>query len=205
MAEPIITNTEPVAPDALPTGRRRRPAGALPFAMLGVAVAAVLGWWAWPTLTGADETAPVVVVMTSAFDGVADRFEGELRTRGRSAQVVVAREGWCQVVQTGLPFNASLRVVVADPEPGCNPWETAGSSGSWWWIAPSGVGDDVVIPPNVSVVDLVWTLGDAGTLRRGCEWWDVCEPDGQIAVRSEPGVLTPAGLERVARVVAVLR
>jgi len=205
MAEPTITNTDPVASDALASGARRRQVAVLPFAVLGVAVVAVLGWWGWPTLTGADDTAPVVVVVAPAFDGAPDRFEGELRTRGRSAQVVVARDGWCQVVQAAQPVNASLRVVVADPEPGCNPWESARNSGSWWWIAPSGVGDDVVVPSNVSVVDVAWTLGDAGTLRRGCEWWDVCESDGQIAVRSEPGVLTPAGLERVARVVAVLR
>jgi hypothetical protein len=199
MAEPT-TNTGVDTSDAAITTQRRLRVGALT-----VVVLAVLGWWAWPTITGADDTAPVVVVITPAFDGVNDRFEGELRTRGRAAQVVVAREGWCQVVEAGRDLDASLRVVVADPEPGCDPWESSGESGSWWWIAPSGVGDEVVVPSNVSVLDLGWTLGDAGTLRRGCEWWDDCEPDGQITLRSEPGVLTPAGLERVARVVAVLR
>lgn len=199
MGEPLTTNLDVDRSSAATASRRRR------VVAVAATLVAVLGWWAWPTISGADTTAPVVVVITPAFTDGQHMIESALRTRGRSAQVVVAPEGWCQVVSMGRDLEASLRVVIADPEPGCDPWESASGGGSWWWIAPSGVGADTSAPPQVSMVDLSWTLGDAGTLRRGCEWWDDCEADGQITLRSEPGVLTAAGLERVARVVAVLR
>jgi len=199
MGEPITKNSDVDTSPAATTSRRRR------VVAIAASMVAVLGWWAWPTISGADTTAPVVVMTTPAFTDGQRMIESALRTRGRSVQVVVAPEGWCQVVSAGRDLEASLRVVVADPEPGCDPWESTGDGGSWWWVAPSGVGADTVVPSHVSVVDLTWTLGDAGTLRRGCEWWDDCEADGQVTLRSEPGVLTAAGLERVARVVAVLR
>lgn len=159
-------------------------------------------WWAWPTLTGADETPPTVVILTPAMAESADRFTGALRERGHRAQVVVADGGWCATVEAGSTVEGSRHVVIADPEPGCDPW-ISGLDGHWAWISPSGVAAGA--PASVALIDVSWTLGDGGTLRTSCEWWDVCEADGQVTLRSEPGVLTAAGIDRVARVVAAWR
>ncbi len=54
------------------------------------------------------------------------------------------------------------------------------------------------------------TVADPSTLLGGsaapasmpCQWWDDCRPDGTVEVRTSPGgALTPAGSQRVARVV----
>lgn len=131
-------------------------------------------------------------------------FDRSLRERGRRAQVVVADTGWCGAVTAAQQLPALWRVVVADPEPGCDPWSDVTQGERWFWIAPSGVDAAIQVPSDVTVVDMSWSLGDGGTLRRACEWWDACEADGQVAVRSEPGVMTPAGLARLARTTAVL-
>jgi len=167
-------------------------------------VAALL-WWAWPTLSGADAKPPVVVVLQPSDAAFARTVEITIREQGRRARVVVAEAGWCEATAVGTALQASRRVVVADPEPGCDPWSSVGSDDHWVWIAPSGLRDQPSLPPGVTVVDMTWSLGDGGTLRRPCEWWDECDGDGQVAVRSEPGVLTVAGATRIARTVAVLR
>lgn len=183
-----------------PVASRRRTAIWIPLCVVGA-----LLWWAWPTLSGADAESPVVVVVRPSEAAFARIVEITIREQGRRARVVVAEAGWCDMIAAGANVQGSRRVVVADPEPGCDPWSTAGSDGDWVWIAPSGLRDEPNLPPGVTVVDMTWSLGDGGTLRRPCEWWDECDGDGQVAVRSEPGVLTQAGAARIARTVAVLR
>jgi hypothetical protein len=34
-----------------------------------------------------------------------------------------------------------------------------------------------------------------------CQWWDICTPDGTIAVRTANGDLTAEGGDRVARMI----
>lgn len=168
----------------------------------GVVVAGLL-WWGWPTLTGAAGKQPTVVIVTPELSDQRALFTRSLRERGQRAEVVVAAGGFCATVEVGGRFDASRWVVVADAEPGCDPWAGLVGAERWWWVAPSGA---MVTPPTgVNVIDVTWSVGVGGTLRRVCEWWDVCEADGQVTIRGEPGVLTAAGVERIARVVAALR
>ena len=169
------------------------------------AALAALLWWGWPTVSGADDDPPVVVVLDQSLAEAAPLFDKAIRERGRRAQVVLVQGAWCAGPAAVAARDATLRIVIADAEPGCDPWGPLTPGANWRWIAPSGLPSPVPSPPWVTGVDLTWSLGDGGTLRRACEWWDACEPDGQVAVRSEPGVLTVAGATRVARTVAVLR
>jgi hypothetical protein len=170
--------------------------------VVAVAIAG-LAWWGWPTLSGRGDTAPVVVIVTSELGDHGDRFTRALRERGLSARVVVVDGGFCDTVSDGGGGEASRFIVVADPEPGCDPWSGPIDTGRWWWVAPSGT--TTTPPGRVTLLDVTWSVGAGGTLRRVCEWWDTCEGDGQVAVRSEPGVLTAAGVERLARIVAATR
>lgn len=183
--------------------RRRRP-GTTVGVWVVVSLAGLL-WWGWPTLSGADDDPPVIVVLENSLADAAPVFDKAIRERGRRARVVVLEGAWCAGPPALTSQEATLRVVVADPEPGCDPWSQIPEASNWRWIAPSGLPPDRPAPDWVAGVDLTWSLGDGGVLRRACEWWDVCEADGQIAVRSEPGVLTFAGAVRVARTIAVLR
>ena len=63
------------------------------------------------------------------------------------------------------------------------------------------------VAARVELADASVLLGErsfdvAPPERMACQWWDDCDPDGQVAVRDDTGALTYAGGERLARTLA---
>ena len=174
-----------------------------------VVTAVVLGavWMMAPSWQGRD---PVVVVAVDVGSvKAAEAMAPTFREFGVRLELVGVDAGWCglESMFASPGTRDEVDLVVMDPDPLC-------PAPSMW---PDGV---VVVHPSGAAgasspieddadtsnrLDVTWSLGDGGTLRRPCETREDCEFDGQVTLRREPGVLTPLGWARLGRVLAVAR
>lgn len=185
----------------------------------GAAALLVVGWWAYPTLARDRDRLDVLLVGDGQVSEAAEPLQRRVRELGMSVQLVEADPCTAagQIVAEVDRSDPSILVVsTADPA-ACGPALWSGLRGA--------VGDGVrliaLLQPGRSAPDAAAMLRSEGVevadatrllgagvgdgpppTRIGCEWWDDCEPDGQVTIRDESGALTPAGGERLARVLA---
>jgi hypothetical protein len=184
-----------------------------------VAAACVVGlsfvlWWWWPSLTRDPDRIDVAVVGVGQVSEADEPIQRRIREQGMSVAMVPAEP--CDAVDTVAEELSGLdpSVVVLSPS------SSAACAGRWndlLGAVRSTLGDATVIvlgqtgvldaatraeldPLDVVIADPTRLLGDASVLRSGCQWWDDCEPDGQVTLRDDTGALTPAGAQRIARV-----
>jgi hypothetical protein len=191
-----------------------------PLAVAGVGlVAAVFGWWVWPTWSGADDQLDVLVTGDAFVAGPDATRSLDLRVRedGRTIDHVTFAD-WCAAADgiTSVVTDRRPLTIVATfaDDGGC------GDGAARFAAAVGATGRELVIvqqpgtpsattpaPSGVDVVDPSPLLGPelAATSLR-CQWWEAeCGDDGKIAVRDIDGSLTAAGAERLGRfVVAAL-
>jgi hypothetical protein len=171
-------------------------------------------WWWWPSLTRDPDRIDVAVVGVGQVTEADEAIQRRIREQGMSVAMVPDEP--CDAVDAVADELARLdpSVVVLSPS------SSAACAGRWddlLGAVRSTLGDATVIvlgqtgvldaatraeldPLDVVIADPTRLLGDASVLRSGCQWWDDCEPDGQISLRDDTGALTPAGAQRVARV-----
>jgi hypothetical protein len=178
-----------------------------------VGLAFVLWWW-WPSLARDPDRTDVVVVGVEQVTEADEPIQRRIREQGMSVEMIPVEP--CADVSALADTLDALdpSVVVLSPS------EATSCAGQWPGLLDavrSSTDDATVIvlgqtgslvpatlaaidPLGVVVADPTRLLGDATVVRAGCQWWDDCEPDGQVALRDEDGMLTPAGAQRVARV-----
>ncbi len=186
-------------------------------------VLALIIWW-WPSLTGAGDT--VDVLLSGDAEIVADSNPVLRRLREAGLEVAVHPEwsDWCDAYAGLAPVLESTdpEVVVLSfrHEGTCD----RGAGPPFGYLAEQVAAEKIPLvvlqpgqgPPtegfgpalaalddydHVTIADASRLLGDGPTAERApCQWWDDCDPDGMVAVRDAGGALTPAGLERLARV-----
>lgn len=193
-----------------------------------VACAALALWWWWPYLVRDPERVDVVVLGDGQVAEARDPLERRIRETGRSVRTLAAPVTWCdavaQVVAETPAWSPSVVVVsVRAADPACSGFASAGDDG-WRRLVeaarparvvlvvqpgpvPAGQPREVVEALRLGggwiVADPTELLGEEGEARLPCQWWDDCEGDGTVQVR-DGGRLTPAGGERLARVVAAV-
>lgn len=183
------------------------------------AVAVVLGvWWVYPSAAREPSRVDVMIVGDGLVAEAAEPLVRRVRELGMSVDLQV---GDACVTADELAARVDAlapSIVVLSPSgpDGCGPayWPSAGAAaGPARLIAMVQPGVTTaaaradLAAAGVEVADATRLLGEwdhdvAPPERRPCEWWDDCEPDGQVAVRDGAGVLTPAGGERLARTLA---
>jgi hypothetical protein len=179
---------------------------------IGVVIAIVLVWWWWPSVGRSADRLDVVVVGDTQVIDAREQIERRIREEGFSVESVITEPGgFCEGLDelAGLVDDESPTIVVLSPTEigtGCtlaDGVEVAGDATVVALVQP-GIQDPGVRAEaealELTVADPTRLLGDAAAVRLACQWWDDCEPDGQVAVRDDAGALTPAGGERVARV-----
>lgn len=193
-----------------PQGRSWRIAAAV-----GTVAVIGLAWWWWPTITGQADGTDVVVV-GDGFLGVSEReVTYRIHEDGFSVAWAPPVTTWCDVpgaVSTAVAEHDPSYVVVSAIEEGsCG--TPAGQLRQDVVDAAEGTRLVVVVQPGDSVtepgldgtgaviVEPERLLGLPGTLEQPCQWWDDCQPNGQITVRDASGTLTPEGTTRVARMI----
>jgi hypothetical protein len=171
-------------------------------------------WWWWPALVRDPDRTDVAVVGVGQVSEADEPIQRRIREQGMSVAMVTTEP--CDDVEEVAATLDDLdpSVVVLSPS------TSAACSGSWSGLvdAVRASTDDATIivlgqtgtldagtlieidPLGVVVADPTRLLGDPTVVRAGCQWWDDCEADGQVAIRDDAGALTPAGAQRVARV-----
>jgi len=186
----------------------------------GAVAACVLAgalWWQWPALTGAADKLDVGIVTDGLVQHVEQPVSRRIREDGHTVAWFDSATTWCDApaaVDTAVAAGAGTIVVSFAADDGCA--DTAVSAvqraaqGRRLIVVlqPGGSGVEAAFArAGVTVVDPTRLIGAAGQAASlGCQWWDICPPNGFIAVRDADGSLTLDGGERVARMlVAVLR
>lgn len=184
-----------------------------------VAAAVVVGlafvlWWWWPSLARDPDRTDVAVVGVGQVVEADEAIQRRIREQGMSVEMVPT-EPCADIDAVADRLDALDPSVVV-----LSPTTAASCAGQWSELvgAVRSVTDDATVivlgqtgsldatttsdlePLDVVVADPTRLLGDASVVRSGCQWWDDCESDGQVALRDENGALTPAGAQRVARV-----
>jgi hypothetical protein len=180
----------------------RRRAFAAAAVVLG---ALVVVWWAWPTFAGHDERLGVLVVGDSFLEPARRSIELQAREIGQSVRWERLDETWCtdpaafdQLVDDADPEHVVLSSTTVERCAGVREDREAVA------VVEPGSGSDVATLERAGydVVDPERLVGrPGGDPRMECEWWETCDGDGRIAVRDDSGALTPAGNERVARMI----
>lgn len=183
-----------------------------PPVAIGVVIAVVLVWWWWPSVGRSASRLDVVVVGDTQVVEGRQQIERRIREEGYSVEVVATDPGgFCEGLDElrRRVEDESPTIVVLSPtatDDGCTLADGVEAAGAATVVAlvQPGLQDPQVRAEaealGLTVADPTRLLGDATAVRLACQWWDDCEPDGQIAVRDDAGALTPAGGERVARV-----
>jgi hypothetical protein len=183
------------------------------------AIAVVLGvWWVYPSAAREPSRLDVVIVGDGQVGEAAEPLVRRVRELGMSAELVAADACAALADVAALVDDRRPSVVVLSPA------APSGCGGSYWIDADAAVGDArlvALVQPGrtdatargdlaaagVEVADATVLLGErrfdvAPPTRLPCQWWDDCEPDGQVTVRDGSGALTAAGGERLARTLA---
>jgi hypothetical protein len=189
----------------------RRPVRVGAAAAAGVAF--VLWWW-WPSLARDPDRIDVAVVGVGQVTEADEPIQRRIREQGMSV-AMVPREPCADISAVAAALDdLDPSVVVLSPS---TPDSCAGQWNDLVAASQASVGDATFIvlgqtgvldprtltelePIDVVIADPTRLLGDASVVRAGCQWWDDCEPDGQVTLRDDTGALTPAGAQRVARV-----
>jgi hypothetical protein len=175
--------------------------------------------------------ADVVVIADGQVAQAADEVARRVRESGRSIIDVGGASSWCDVdrrlrsiVEEHRPgvVVVSIRAEGQDCDEFAKP-ETDG------WVrlveeaaparlvvvvqpGPPGIGQSGVVRASLRRLEATTSailadpsrlLGEDGAERLPCQWWDDCEPDGLVTVRTPDG-LTIAGGERIARTIAAV-
>jgi len=164
-------------------------------------------WYLWPVVSG--DHGDVAVYGGGTIESSIDLLSYQLHDRGRDVRWAAAGSTWCELAQLDLAVDDADVVVLA-------PEATGTCDGDPVANTISRLGDDVQVVAvafgsattvtsaaekgSVTVVDPTELLGAQGTNAMPCEWWDNCV--GTIVVRGDSGELTPAGNERVARLIS---
>lgn len=193
-----------------PQGRPWRVAVAV-----GVAALVVVAWWWWPTFTGQAGGTDVVIVGDD-FLAISEReVTYRVHEDGFSVAWAPSITSWCDApaaVSAAVAEHEPTRIVVSALEIG-----DCGTPGTdlrrQVAAAAEGTRLVVVVQPgdDASAQDFAETdaivvrpqrlLGLPDAVEQSCQWWDTCQPNGQITVRDASGVLTPEGTTRVARMI----
>jgi hypothetical protein len=171
-------------------------------------------WWWWPSLVRDPDRTDVSVVGVGEVSEADEAIQRRIREQGMSVEMV--RNEPCDDIDAvaGSLEAHDPSVVVLSPS------TTVSCAGRWSEVldavrattddptvivlGQTGVLDDAtraeLAPLGVVIADPTRLLGDSTVVRTGCQWWDDCEPDGQVTLRDGTGALTSAGAQRVARV-----
>jgi hypothetical protein len=193
---------------------------------VGVLLAVAAAAWLWPGLVRDSGRTDVLLVGSGVVSDQHDAIERQLREKGRRVEVIPAgalcdgAQGVARAVTQSSPAIvvlsplgnecqgdavASLQDAIAAShgarvvllvQPGPPP---VGQSAD---VRTAIAGDES--RRNVLVADPSTLLAEArgSPARLPCQWWDDCEADGFVTVRDAAGALTPAGGQRIARVLA---
>lgn len=189
--------------------------------MLGAAAVIAVLWWWWPTLARDPERTDVLVVGDGQLAQARDPIERRLRERGLSVAWRDAGGTWCEAVEVATAARAELEpdvvvLSVRDDASACAELVELHKAALGELVlviqpGPPGEGQPVEVQQRLRAItagavlaDPTNLLGTEGARRLPCQWWDDCEPDGTVSVRDDSGSLTPAGGERVARVIAAV-
>lgn len=183
------------------------------------AVAVVLGvWWVYPSAAREPSRLDVVIVGDGQITEAAEPLARRVRELGMTVELITT-DACAALGELGsITEDRDPSIVVLSPS------MPSGCGASYWFDADAAVGDARLIAlvqpgrtdatargdltaAGVRVADATALLGErdfdvAPPERMGCQWWDDCEPDGQVAVRDGAGALTYAGGERLARTLA---
>jgi hypothetical protein len=193
--------------------RRRRWLGG------AIVAAVVLGWWWWPSIVDEGPTNDVLIVADGDLIESATPVGRRIRERGFSVVEEHSLTSWCEAAAALPDLIESI-----NPSTVIISFRTAGDCPNSVEQSIAAIGERravLVIQPgagrqeqalgaaigsardqNVLVADPSAFLGDVEMPSDvGCLWWDDCSPDGSVEIRDASGALTPAGGERVARVI----
>ncbi len=163
-------------------------------------------WWAWPSLTAHDRT-DVLVVDDGLLAPGREVLDQRTREDGRSVTWQPVDDAWCTdpaglvravdalepaEVVLGLQGDAACATALVGALHGRDVVAVAD---------PTSAAAGALTGAAVTVVDPTRLVGAEPDLRLPCQWWEQCDGDGRVGVRGADGTLTPAGLERVARMV----
>jgi hypothetical protein len=183
------------------------------------AVAVVLGvWWAYPSAAREPTRLDVLIVGDGQVGEAAEPLVRRVRELGMTVELITT---------DACTASGEVGTVTEDRPPSIvvlSPSAPSGCGAPFWFDADAAVGDArlvALVQPGrtdataradlavagVEVADATVLLGArsfdmAPPERMPCQWWDDCEPDGQVAVRDGAGALTYAGGERLARTLA---
>jgi hypothetical protein len=198
-------------PTSTPPGTAQHPQRR--WSVVGALVAGLLAilWWWWPSINppSADRV-DVVVVTDDAVAGYARPVSDRIHESGRSSSWMESAAlcaSWPEPVED-VSEEATI-VVATDGDEVCVASIVA------WGAARSG--EEVVVPVavnsspsagTVTVVAAFALLGEAGTEKMPCLWWEerrgfeepVCDA-GMITVRNADGSLSAFGADRVGRMI----
>jgi hypothetical protein len=175
--------------------------------LVAVAAAAVLvGWWAWPSITGADDELDVLVVRDDLFDAAERSIALRVREEGKSVAWTGSGAGWCDDPVPAAELRGAERVVVSlDGDAACLDAFVGAFGGDvpgsvLAVVRPGGALDaDALAAAGLDVIDPAPLLGvPTPGATAPCEWWEECPPEGAVVVWDASG-LTAAGGERLAR------
>lgn len=175
----------------------------------GVALLAAALWWWWPSLARDPDRLDVLVVGDGEVTEASEPIARRIREEGMSVEVVALDPCANPSVVADAMGDRSPAVVVLSPSVPCADWPA---------LVEAPRDDDrqviALVQPGTVTADDVAALDDLDVgiadpsrlvpsepgARVACLWWDDCEADGLVVVRSPDGRLTSAGAERVARV-----
>jgi hypothetical protein len=183
------------------------------------AVVVVLGaWWAYPSAARDPSRLDVLIVGDGQVAEASEPLVRRVRELGMSVELVVGDACAALSEVEAIADERTPSFVVLSPA------LPAGCGAPYWLAADAAVGDArlvALVQPGrtdatarggleaagVEVADATVLLGErsfdvAPPTRRPCQWWDDCEPDGEVEVRDGSGALTAAGGERLARTLA---
>jgi hypothetical protein len=166
--------------------------------------------------------ADVLVIGDGDLAVAREQVDRRLRERGVSVVQAIDATSWCDAAD-----HLPVLIVESDPTSVVISLRANGDCPNGVIAAVSAIGERravLVVQPGVGRQDdAVRTLiaeqaeanivvadpsrllgGDEAPTVATCQWWDDCAPDGTVQIRYDSGALTPAGAERLARVITSL-
>lgn len=173
-----------------------------------LAIVAAATWYIWPYIAGDSST--VAAVGDERLLAARDDVSFRVRDLGRDFIWVGEASSWCEVAasldeQRSTLDHTAFVVIGVDTLGSC-----AGDpvAATLELLERIGVDPVVLVPPGAQspagstrVVLIETLLGPPDTATMPCERWDPCS-EGSVTVRDESGLLTDAGSDRLARMIA---